>query len=1022
MNLNKEKEGITLTEKASLLLQELEKNIARAENGVQSELTYDARSFFLNGERVFLNSATIHYFRMPKEEWREVLLKAKLAGMNCIDTYFAWNVHEPEEGQWSFEGDNDCGAFLDLCAELGMWVIARPGPFICAEWDFGGFPYWLGTKDGVKFRENNETYLHYVNLYFDRIVPIIRERQLSAGGTVILVQVENEYGYLMDDAAASDHMNMLRDGLLQRGIDATLITCVGGAEGTIEGANFWSGADGHYEKLRVKQPDTPKMVTEFWTGWFENWGGPSAIQKTVPLLEKRIMEILRAGYTGISHYMFYGGTNFGGYGGRTMGSSDIFMITSYDYDAPLNEYGRVTPKYAVTKNLSYFVHAFGALLMETEEIPEEQIVVRHPEGISVRGRQANNQKIWFLESHKDERETMHITLEEGRTLPVSLNPGQIVPLLDRVQIAEHVYLTAGTMITGNEMINGELNLFIMAAAGQRSVVELEAGALNVTGSTVQVLVEHDSARNVYRFDLFHFQEPGTIQLEANGTPIRFIILDQETMNRTWRLEATVQKGLRYVIGFDDVDVLPSGQVKGMITDPDRTITLLGDWTDGERTLTGHEFYAGEKPIAGKQQQLPWTLPSAPTLSDSPEMSRITLTAKQRSASGQPEDFSRYGQDFSYLLYECDFESPTEGVTNLILPDIQDTARIIVNGVQQALVRQVGAAGVQLQVAQGKNTLQILVQHMGRLNFSPYLGESKGLAGAVYLGGKVQDIRRDWRTESGSVHLDEVNSLQGAPLLSRSFTLDSMDRAILVGALSKGLRINGIEVPMEGYQDWFAFQTLDISLYIKPGETNTLEMPYSRSSLNRLELITYLSQGELKDWRMAGTDALLPQQWESYEVEQESLHPGQGSIQRAGQPGIAAGGNCTANLVPHTTNESVNRATLSEKSHPVSNHTPVRGSYGQPVWYRWRFTKSAVSEHHKVNLMLRLTGMSKGTIHLNGHHLGRYWQIGPQEDYKIPVAWLQEENELLLFDEEGRTPERVRFLLDALSRYPWVVVE
>ncbi|WP_340014023.1 beta-galactosidase [Paenibacillus sp. FSL K6-1318] len=1012
-----------MTEKASLLLQEQEKNIARAENGVQSELTYDARSFFLNGERIFLNSATIHYFRMPKEEWREVLLKAKLAGMNCIDTYFAWNVHEPEEGQWSFEGDNDCGAFLDLCAELGMWVIARPGPFICAEWDFGGFPYWLGTKDGVKFRENNETYLHYVNLYFDRIVPIIRERQLSAGGTVILVQVENEYGYLMDDEAASDHMNTLRDGLLQRGIDATLITCVGGAEGTIEGANFWSGADGHYEKLRVKQPNTPKMVTEFWTGWFENWGGPSAIQKTAPLLERRIMEILRAGYTGISHYMFYGGTNFGGYGGRTMGSSDIFMITSYDYDAPLNEYGRVTPKYAVTKNLSYFVHAFGALLMETEEIPAEQIVVRHPDGISVRGRQADNQKIWFLESHKDERETMHITLEEGRTLPVSLNPGQIVPLLDRVQIAQDVYLTAGTMITGNEMINGELNLFIVAAAGQRSVVELEAGALNVTGSTVQVLVEHDSARNVYRFDLFHFQEPGTIQLEANGTPIRFIILDQEMMNRTWRLEATDQKGLRYAIGFDDVDVLSSGQVKGMITDPDRTITLLGDWTDGERTLTGREFLSGEESDEGRQQQPSWTAPIAPTLPASPELSRVMLTAKQGSASAQPEDFSRYGQDFGYLLYECDFESPTEGITNLILPDIQDTARIIVNGVQQALVRQVGAAGVQLQVAQGKNRLQILVQHMGRLNFSPYLGESKGLAGAVYLAGKVQDIRRDWRTESGLIHLDEVNSLQGAPLLSRSFTLDSMDRAILVGALSKGLRINGTEVPMEGYQDWFAFQTLDISLYIKPGETNTLEMPYSRSSLDRLELITYSSQGELKDWRMAGTDALLPQQWESYEVAQGASHRRvHGSIQRAAQPAIAEGGNWSANPVTLTSDDGISSATVSEKAQPVSNLVPVQGWYGQPVWYRWRFAKPTVSEHHKVNLMLRLTGMSKGTIHLNGHHLGRYWQIGPQEDYKIPVAWLQEENELLLFDEEGRTPERVRFLLDELSRYPWVVVE
>ncbi|EAM8910502.1 beta-galactosidase, partial [Salmonella enterica] len=129
MNLNTEKEGLSLTEKPPLLLQEQEKSIqASAERSVRSELTYDQRSFIMNGERIFLNSATIHYFRMPREEWREVLMKAKLAGMNCMDTYFAWNVHEPEEGQWSFEGDNDCGAFLDLCAELGMYVIARPGP------------------------------------------------------------------------------------------------------------------------------------------------------------------------------------------------------------------------------------------------------------------------------------------------------------------------------------------------------------------------------------------------------------------------------------------------------------------------------------------------------------------------------------------------------------------------------------------------------------------------------------------------------------------------------------------------------------------------------------------------------------------------------------------------------------------------------------------------------------------------------------------------------------------------------
>ncbi|MBB6024314.1 hypothetical protein HNR77_005422 [Paenibacillus sp. JGP012] len=1004
-----------MTEQTSLLFQEQKNNELRREQNAQAQLTYDARSFYLNGERIFLNSATIHYFRMPKEEWRDVLLKAKLAGMNCIDTYFAWNVHEPEEGQWSFEGDNDCGAFLDLCAELGMWVIARPGPFICAEWDFGGFPYWLGTKPGVKFRENNEIYLHYVQLYFDQIIPIIRKRQLSAGGTVILVQVENEYGYLMDDEAASAHMTTLRDGILERGIDVQLITCVGGAEGTIEGANFWSGADGHYANLRAKQPDTPKMVTEFWTGWFENWGGPSAIQKTAPLLERRIMEVLRTGYTGISHYMFYGGTNFGGYGGRTLGSSDIFMITSYDYDAPLNEYGRVTPKYAVTKNLSYFVRAFDSLLMASEEIAAEQIQVRHPGGISVRGRQAGQEKIWFVDSHKDERETVHLTLEEGRTLPVSIHPGQIVPLLDRVQIAEQVYLTAGALITGNEMVNGELTLFVAADRGQRSVIELELGSgststlvqggLVLKDSTLHVLMEQDVERNACRFDLFHFQEPGVIRVEANGTIIRFVLLDKETMNRTWRVESADRESLRYAIGFDDVHVTPSGQVKGMITDPERTIMLLGDWQEGEQTRTAKTFFSNEvqsqskaneaasqlKAAVSGNEQLAWLIPadpSTPVLSGSPDCSRITLTAKQRSASGQPMDFSRYGQDFGYLLYECHFDSAADETTYLVLPDIQDTARIIVNGAEQALVRQVGAAAVPIRVVQGQNTLQLLVQHMGRLNFSPYLGESKGVAGPLYLGGHVEDLRRDWLTETGHLHLDEVNDAPGGTLLRRSFTLEGRNQAVLVGALSKGLKINGVEIPMPAYQDWFAFQTLDLSGYVKPGEVNTLEMPYSRSPLNRLELITYSNDGELQNWRMAGTEALLPQQWEPYDAEVHSL---------AGEKHLNVANN----------------------GNSISKVAAGSDSYHQPVWYRWRFAKPVEGEHHKINLMLRLTGMSKGTIHVNGHHLGRYWQIGPQEDYKIPMAWLKEENELLIFDEEGRAPERVRLLLDEMSRHPWV---
>ena len=338
---------------------------------MDSTFTCDRQSFLVNGTRIFIHSGSVHYFRFPRSEWRGVLAKARLAGLNCIDTYLAWNFHEPREGRWEFEGDKDCAAFIKLCAELGLWVIARPGPYICAEWDFGGFPWWLRTKPGIKFREYNPIYLKYVDLYFDRVVPILARQQITNGGPVILVQVENEYGNLNPDPSAADsaYLAYLRDGLRRRGINVPLISCRGEVEGAIEAANFWSGADQHLINLARKQPDSPKLVTEFWSGWFENWGAGKANHKTPALLEKRIMEIIRAGFTGLNHYMFYGGTNFGSWGGRTVGDSNIFMTTSYDYDAPLNEYGGVTPKYYVAKRLGYFLRSAGPLSAESTGSP-----------------------------------------------------------------------------------------------------------------------------------------------------------------------------------------------------------------------------------------------------------------------------------------------------------------------------------------------------------------------------------------------------------------------------------------------------------------------------------------------------------------------------------------------------------------------------------------------------------------------------------------------------------------------------
>lgn len=908
------------------------------------EFTYDDKSYIINGKRVFLNSAAIHYFRMPKEEWREVLVKAKLAGMNCIDTYFAWNVHEPNEGEWNFEGDADCGAFLDLCAELDLWVIARPGPFICAEWDFGGFPWWLGNKEGVKFREYNKTYLKYVDLYFDRITEIIRQRQLSQGGTVILVQVENEYGYLTDDASASAYMSHLRDGLLSRGIDMPLITCVGGVEGAIEGANFWSGADHHYANLVKKQPDAPKIVTEFWSGWFEHWGAPAATQKTPQLYEKRMFEAIQTGFTGISHYMFFGGTNFAGYGGRTVGSSDIFMVTSYDYDAPLNEYGRTTPKYMAAKRFSLFVEAAGSLLLESEAFDTAGIAA--PKDITVRGRKNGEQRILFVGSDKEERETVYLTLENGRTLPVMVNPGEIVPVLDGLQVLDGVRLISNTAIACNEVVNGVHTLIVYAKDGQRSLVELNADEAIQYADDHPLLYTQSNNGKTITIDFYHFNEPQDVRLTIGGQSLRVIVLNTSAMDQMWR----IAEG-QWVGGCFDVDIEAGGHLVASVNDSAAAV----EWPESFRVeLVGGE--AAGQTVSAAQSKAPelagWVT------------STLDLAAVQGVSCEVPQDFSSFSQPYGYIVYSSLIESDSDKQTTLILPKLQDTARVYVNGAEVGLIREVGSASIEIPLRQGSNRVQILVQNMGRLNFSPYLGEPKGLFDTGYLQGTAADIRSGWTHGEETVHLDRVNLLDGQVTLSRTFQLNGHDRAVLVGAVSKPLLVNGKEVPLEGYQNWFSHDNVDISAFVQPGD-NVIEITYVKSPVNRLELLTYHSSNAIGEWSMAEVAAGVPSE--------------------AGMELSSAGVKV-------------------------------------PTWHRCEFAKPELSADVHAKLKLRLTGMSKGSVWLNGIDLGRYWQIGPQEDYKLPLAWLKDVNELVLFDEEGRSPAKVKLLFDEQTSRRWTSIE
>ncbi|HLZ58087.1 MAG TPA: beta-galactosidase family protein [Ktedonosporobacter sp.] len=321
--------------------------------------------FLLNGQPFRILSGAMHYFRIPFEYWDDRLYKLRAMGLNTVETYVAWNLHEPEPGTFRFDGNLDLADYIRRAAAYGLQVIVRPGPYICAEWEAGGLPAWLLKDPAMRLRCYHQPYLQAVDRFFDALLPQLVPLQISQGGPIIAMQVENEYGSYGNDKAYLQH---LADGLKARGIDSLLFTSDGPTDemlqyGTLPAilktANFGSHANEAFTKLREYQPKGPLMCMEYWNGWFDHWGDKHNVRDPAESAQA-LDEILAAGAS-VNIYMFHGGTNFGFTSGANLKENHYEpTVTSYDYDAPLNEAGDLTPKY----------HAYREVLSRYTSLPD----------------------------------------------------------------------------------------------------------------------------------------------------------------------------------------------------------------------------------------------------------------------------------------------------------------------------------------------------------------------------------------------------------------------------------------------------------------------------------------------------------------------------------------------------------------------------------------------------------------------------------------------------------------------------
>ncbi|XP_023638216.1 beta-galactosidase 2 [Capsella rubella] len=335
--------GLHFREKAWILLAIL--CFSSLVYSTEAVVTYDQKSLIINGQRRILLSGSIHYPRSTPEMWPDLLRKAKEGGLDVIQTYVFWNGHEPSPGNYYFEDRFDLVKFTKLVHQAGLYLDLRIGPYVCAEWNFGGFPVWLKYVPGIVFRTDNGPFKIAMQKFTKKIVDMMKAEKLfqTQGGPIILSQIENEYGPMQWEMGAPGKAYSKWTAEMALGLSTGVpwIMC------KQEDAPYpiIDTCNGFYcEGFKPNSDKKPKLWTENWTGWFTEFGGPIP-NRPVEDIAFSVARFIHNGGSLMNYYMYYGGTNFD----RTAG---VFIATSYDYDAPIDEYGLPRePKYSHLKEL-----------------------------------------------------------------------------------------------------------------------------------------------------------------------------------------------------------------------------------------------------------------------------------------------------------------------------------------------------------------------------------------------------------------------------------------------------------------------------------------------------------------------------------------------------------------------------------------------------------------------------------------------------------------------------------------------
>lgn len=718
-------------------------------------IRYDAQCFTIHGRDTFLYSACCHYTRVPQELWRDRLLKLKQAGFNTIETYVFWNYHEPVEGQVDMSKFEE---FIKAVHEMGLWLIARIGPYACAEWNAGGFPDWIIAKQ-FPLRGDDPESIRTSKSWYGHVLPVVRENMITRGGPVILVQIENEYDYWdLPNENKLKYMTVLVKSTWKAGIDVPLITnwCRQAHENSdpvmaqiMDTCDFYPRWNIDPEtvpalaKLRKQEPASPVSIGELQGGWFSEFGGLLSVDQEgvgADQFNALTKTVIENATTFMSIYMGHGGTNFD-WAGRG-------LTTTYDYAAPLREPGGLWDKYYAAHRVGAFLDKFGSLVARAEAVPGAAASDNHEVSASLR---ANGKSgILFVRNHANS--------PQGFRLQLNL-PGQStqIPAQDRLTISRRgMKLLAVNLKLSTETIHyctaeiltyGDLtgHPYFVIYDEPDSLVEVAFHAAHPPQTDGELLYQHYDA--VTQRAIIGFRMESAQKHLRINSHLRIVALPIALAERTWPVPLLAP-------GNDhaaETPVITDCMLMRGCEQDDSSATVTLEYAPGEHDLTILEHApvstcsVDGKPVTIHRNQRSGAtsiaiqtppLPVQPiVITDGDYWVESFNPSAGSWISTRPVSLEVLGQlPYSYVKYRTHFD--WHGEPKLFLKTLTaDNKQVFLNGTHLAdLSRPDRSLSISLaeHAKTGPNLLEISYECFGSPNFGPAIQELKGVSG-IHIG-------------------------------------------------------------------------------------------------------------------------------------------------------------------------------------------------------------------------------------------------------------------------------------------------